>query len=104
MRLLSTAGLVLLLSVASVRADDDPVREGKKLSEWLKILKDSGPRPSLRNGVYEAQGVISSLGAGDEEAAPLLVRELEQLDSFNRTLVADALHKIGPAAVPRIVP
>ena len=76
-----------------VRAEEDPVYEGKPLSHWLKM---AGQARGLRDA--EVSRVLFKLGPKDVAAVPHLVRALG--DVRVGTTAALALEQIGAGAVP----
>ena len=81
-------------------APNDPVTDGRRLSEWVGDLKADAPQ--VRNAAaYE----ISGLGPAAAPAVPALIQALDDPAASVRYPVTVALGEIGPAAaeaVPRL--
>ena len=81
-------------------ATNDPVTDGRRLSEWVGDLKADAPQ--VRNAAaYE----ISGLGPAAAPAVPALIQALDDPAASVRYPVTVALGEIGPAAaeaVPRL--
>jgi HEAT repeats len=79
---------------------NEPVSDGRPLSEWIADLK--APAPQTRNAAaYE----IAGLGAAAAPAVPALIEALDDPVAAVRYPVTIALLEIGPAAkaaVPRL--
>ena len=79
---------------------NDPVTDGRRLSEWVADLKADAPQ--VRNAAaYE----ISGLGPAAAPAVPALIEALDDPAASVRYPVTVALGEIGPAAaeaVPRL--
>src|SRR5262249_43559124 len=76
---------------------NDPIVQGRKLSEWVKELKswDSQARG-------KAAAAIGQLGPRAASAVPALIEALKDSDAQVRVEVSVALANIGPAAVPAL--
>ena len=81
---------------------NEPVSDGKTLSEWVADLKD-GTAPQTRNAAaYE----ISGMGPAAAPAVPALIESLDDPIAAVRFPVTVALAEIGPAAeaaVPKLL-
>ncbi len=106
-RMLGSLGVMLLLltdvaygQTTGVKSQE-PVSEGRTLSEWIADLK--GLAPQTRNAAaYE----IASMGPAAAAAVPALIAALDDPVAAVRFPVTIALLEIGPAAkaaVPRLV-
>lgn len=102
----SLVGMVLLLTVAAhgqatVAQSQEPVSNGRTLSQWIADLK--GLSPQTRNAAaYE----IAGMGPAAAAAVPALIAALDDPVAAVRFPVTIALLEIGPAAkaaVPRLV-
>jgi HEAT repeat protein len=106
-RMLGSLALMLLLqagvasSQTAVAQAQEPVSDGRTLSEWIADLK--GMAPQTRNAAaYE----IASMGPAAAAAVPALIVALDDPVAAVRFPVTVALLEIGPAAkaaVPRLV-
>jgi HEAT repeat protein len=105
-RLLGSLGVMLLLTTAAYGQAkpakvQEPVSDGRTLSEWIADLK--GLAPQTRNAAaYE----IASMGPAAAAAVPALIEALDDPVAAVRFPVTIALLEIGPAAkaaVPRLV-
>jgi HEAT repeat protein len=106
-RILGSLGLmVLLLTVAAhgqatVAKSQEPVSDGRTLTEWIADLK--GLSPQTRNAAaYE----IASMGPAAAAAVPALIVALDDPMAAVRFPATVALLEIGPAAkaaVPRLL-
>jgi HEAT repeat protein len=97
--------LILALTTGGASAQDaakgqEPVSQGRPLSEWITDLKAAAP--ATRNAAaYE----IASLGPAAKPAVPALIEALDDPHAAVRFPVTVALGEIGPdaaAAVPRL--
>jgi HEAT repeat protein len=102
----SLVGMVLLLTVAAhgqatAAQSQEPVSNGRTLSQWIAELK--GLAPQTRNAAaYE----IAGMGPAAAAAVPALIVALDDPVAAVRFPVTIALLEIGPAAkaaVPRLV-
>ncbi len=106
-RILGSLGVMLLLLTAAaygqatVAKSQEPVSEGRTLSEWIADLK--GLAPQTRNAAaYE----IAGMGPAAAAAVPALIVALDDPMAAVRFPVTIALLEIGPAAkaaVPRLL-
>jgi HEAT repeat protein len=98
------AAAVLFLTTNAVAkgqsGKQEPVADGRTLSEWVADLK--APAPQTRNAAaYE----ISGMGPAAAPAVPALVEALDDPEASVRFPVTVALGEIGPAAkaaVPKL--
>jgi hypothetical protein len=105
-RILGSLGVIVLLlttaahSQATTPKPQEPVSDGRPLSEWIADLK--GLAPQTRNAAaYE----IASMGPAAAAAVPALIVALDDPIAAVRFPVTVALLEIGPAAkaaVPRL--
>jgi HEAT repeat protein len=106
-RMLGSLGvMILLLTVAAYgqatsAKSQEPVSDGRTLSEWIADLKALAPQ--TRNAAaYE----IASMGPAAAAAVPALILALDDPAAAVRFPVTIALLEIGPAAkaaVPRLL-
>lgn len=106
-RILTTLGVMALALTTAVSAQttvaksNDPVSDGRTLTEWVADLK--GLSPQTRNAAaYE----IAGMGPAAAAAVPALIEALDDPIPAVRFPVTVALMEIGPAAkaaVPRLV-
>ena len=105
-RILGSVGVMVLVLTAAADAQattaksQEPVSDGRTLSEWIADLK--GLAPQTRNAAaYE----IASIGPAAVAAVPALIVALDDPIAAVRFPVTVALLEIGPAAkaaVPRL--
>lgn len=106
-RMLGSLGVMLLLLTtaaygqATSPKSQEPVSDGRTLSEWIADLKALAPQ--TRNAAaYE----IASMGPAAAAAVPALILALDDPAAAVRFPVTIALLEIGPAAkaaVPRLL-
>jgi hypothetical protein len=90
-------GCVVLLALPARANDDDPIVKGKKLSEWVALLKTA--RGNQISTITEA---IGTLGPKAASAAPALIQAMKKGPGPAYRAIA-ALKKIGPAAAPALI-
>lgn len=105
-RMLGPLGVMILALTDTAAAQttasrsNEPVSNGRSLSEWIADLK--GLAPQTRNAAaYE----IAGMGAAAAAAVPALIEALDDPVAAVRFPVTVALMEIGPAAkaaVPRL--
>jgi hypothetical protein len=105
-RILGSLGVMVLLLTATANGQataaksQEPVSDGRTLSEWIADLKALAPQ--TRNAAaYE----IASMGPAAAAAVPALIVALDDPAAAVRFPVTIALLEIGPAAkaaVPRL--
>lgn len=97
-RILGTLGLALVFATgasaqATPRKSQEPVSDGRPLSEWIAELKAVAPQ--TRNAAaYE----IAGMGPAAAPAVPALIVALDDPIAAVRFPVIIALMEIGPAA------
>jgi HEAT repeat protein len=90
--------LLALLAPSAKAADPDPTYDGKRLSEWVKQLKSK--KEADRQAAEEA---LASLAAESRRVVPTLLEAVVDGAGTNQSAVS-VLMRIGPAAVPGILP
>jgi HEAT repeat protein len=88
--------LLLALPAPGRAADDDPVIQTKKLSEWLKML-ESDPKPERRRAALLAVELIGPRRS--RKVVPALVAALRDAEERVREGAAAALGRIADKAV-----
>src|SRR4051812_15559587 len=100
-----TWGVVALVAVsvggatlATLAADkEEPKVQGKTVSEWVGALQSA---PRAKDRAAAAMG-LAAFGPKAKEAVGPLVAALKSDEAMVRYYAAEALTKIGPAAVPQ---
>src|SRR5262249_8610466 len=92
---------VLLLTLACRAGDDrkEPVHEGKRLSEWIALLKSADWEQRAA-----AVDVIAELGAAANAAIPALVEALKEKDEQLQLegAISEAFRAIGEDSAPAL--
>jgi hypothetical protein len=91
---------VFVITASAPRAnadDDDPVVQGKKVSEWIADFK-SGKYDKL----YPAVSALRAAGPKAKAAVPVLIDAMRKGGDAGY-MAGDALESIGPAAVPALL-
>jgi HEAT repeat protein len=86
--------MVSLLLAAGPALADDPVHQGKKLSEWIKQLQDDKDAEARGEAAHQ----IGVMGKTAKAAVPALAKALKDKDDDVRDWACYALANIGPDA------
>jgi HEAT repeat protein len=102
LRALPIAIAVLLLAIPCLRADDEPVLQGKKVSEWVKALQGDTDVKVRRVAVYALQ--YFGVNQHQRTVTPLITAMREDTSEEVRESAAAALGSLSAKARKDMVP